>query len=154
MTRSVTVVMVMFAALLLLVGASPAAAADSPIGTWVKKSETGKPAMTLTIEEWSPGKAKLTWRIPMSKVVLTLVSALDGHDAPLLIDGKPSGETMSVRLVDKRHTVTTVKMNGKPFGTSKSTFSEDFKTLTVDNDNSGSAGGVPAGKSTEIWLRQ
>jgi hypothetical protein len=154
MTRSLTVVMVMFAWLVSLMGASPAAAADSPIGTWLKKSETGKPAMTLTIEEWRPGKAKLTWRIPMSKMVMTLASALDGNDAPLLIDGKPSGETMAVKLVDKRHSVTTVKMNGKPFGTSKSTFSEDFKTLTVDNDNSGSAGGIPAGKSTEIWIRQ
>ena len=132
MTRSLTVVMVMFVSLVWLMGASPAAAADSPIGTWVKKSETGKPAMTLTIEEWSPSKAKLTWRIPMSKVVLTRwCLPLDGLNryAPLLIDGKPSGETMSVRLVDKRHTVTTVKMNGKPFGTSKLMFSEDFKTL-------------------------
>ena len=73
MTRSLTVVMVMFVSLVWLMGASPAAAADSPIGTWVKKSETGKPAMTLTMEEWSPGKAKLTWRVAMSKVVLTLV---------------------------------------------------------------------------------
>ena len=87
-------------------------------------------------------------------MVLTLVSALDGNDAPLLIDGKPSGETMAVKLVDKRHAVTTAKMNGKPFGTSKATFSEDFKTLTVENDNSGAVGGMPAGKSTEIWLRQ
>ena len=67
MKRSLTVVTVMFASLVWLMGASPAAAADSPIGTWLKKTETGKPAMTLTIEEWSPGKAKLTWRIPKSK---------------------------------------------------------------------------------------
>jgi hypothetical protein len=150
MTRSLTVAVVMVASLLLL-GASPAAA-DSPIGTWVKKSEAGKPAMTLTIEEWRPGKAKLTWHI--AKMVLTLVSELDGSDAPLLIDGKPSGETMSIKLVDKRHAVATVKMNGKAFGTSKSTYSEDFKTLTVENDFSGSAGGNQAGKSTEIWIRK
>ena len=61
---------------------------------------------------------------------------------------------MSIKLVDKRHAVATVKMNGKAFGTSKSTYSEDFKTLTVENDFSGSVGGNQAGKSTEIWIRK
>jgi hypothetical protein len=154
MMRSLMVAVVMVAAPLLLVGASSAVAADSPIGTWAKKSEAGKPAMTLTIEEWSPSKVKLTWRIPDVKMVLTLVSAVDGGYAPLLINGKPSGETMSIKLVDKRHAAGTVKMDGKAFGTSKSTFSEDFKTMTVENDFSGSVGGNPAGKSTEIWTRK
>jgi hypothetical protein len=154
MRRSLTVVMLVFASLVLSMGSSPAVAADSPVGTWVKKSEAGKPAMTLTIEEWGPGKAKLTWRINISKLVLTLTSALDGSDAPLLIDGKVSGETMAIKLVDKRHAVTTVKMQGKPFGTSKSTYSADFKTLTIENDFAGSVGGNPAGKSTETWIRQ
>ena len=154
MRRSLTVLVVMVASLSSLIGASPAVAADSPIGTWVKKGEVGKPTMILTIEEWSPGKAKLTWRIAQAKMVLTVVSALDGSEAPLLINGKPSGQTMAVKLLDKRHTVTTAKMNGKPFGTSKATFSDDFKTMTVENDYAASAGGNTAGKSTEIWLRQ
>jgi hypothetical protein len=152
--RSLTVAVVMIASLLLLTGASLAVAADSPIGTWVKKGEVGKPAMTLTVEEWSPGKAKLTWRITEANLVLTLVSALDGSYAPLLANGKPSGETMSIKLIDKRHTAGTVKMNGKAFGTSKSTFSEDFKTLTVENDFSESVGGNPVGKAIEIWIRK
>ena len=84
MRRSLMVLVVMVASLLSLMGASPAVAADSPVGTWAKKSEAGKPAMILTIEEWSPGKAKLTWRIGEAKTVLTLVSALDGSFAPLL----------------------------------------------------------------------
>jgi hypothetical protein len=149
------VAVVMFVSLLSLLRASPAAAAaDSPIGTWVKKVEAGKPAMTLSIEEWRPGKAKLTWHLPNVKMVLTLVSPVDGSDAPLLIDGKPSGQTMAVKLLDKRHAVTTAKMNGKPFGTSKSTFSEDFKTLTVESDYAESVGGNKVGKSTETWIRQ
>jgi hypothetical protein len=45
-------------------------------------------------------------------------------------------------------------MNGKPFGTSKGTYSADFNTLTVENDFSGSVGGNPAGKSTETWIRK
>ena len=154
MRRSLTVLVVMVASLVSLMGASPAVAADSPVGTWAKKGEAGKPAMILTIEEWSPGKAKLTWRIAQAKMMLTVVSTLDGSVAPLLINGKPSGEEMSIKVVDKLHTVGTVKMNGKPFGTSKSTFSQDFKTMTVDNDYTASVGGNTAGKSTEIWIRQ
>ena len=153
MRRSLTVLMVMVAALL-LTGASPAAAADSPVGTWVKKAEAGKPAMTLQIEQWSPGKAKLTWHVAQANMVLTIVSALDGTFAPLLLNGKPSGETMSIKLIDRRHATGVVKMNGKPFGTSKSTFSEDFKTMTVENDFSESMGGNQAGKSTEVWTRK
>ncbi|HEY5448902.1 MAG TPA: hypothetical protein VIQ54_09135 [Polyangia bacterium] len=153
MRRSLTVLMVMVAALL-LTGASPAAAADSPIGTWVKKAEAGKPAMTLQIEQWSPGKAKLTWHVAQANMVLTIVSTLDGSFAPLLLNGRPSGETMSIKLIDRRHATGVVKMNGKPFGTSKSTFSEDFKTMTVENDFSESMGGNQAGKSTEVWTRK
>jgi hypothetical protein len=87
-------------------------------------------------------------------MVLTLVSPLDGSPAPLLVDGKPTGETMSITVVDKHHAVTTLKMNGKPFGASKSTFSEDFNTMTVDNDVSTSVGGNAAGKTTEVWVRK
>jgi hypothetical protein len=144
----------MAASLFSLMGASPATAADSPIGTWVKKAEAGKAVMTLTIEEWGPGKVKLTWRISEVNMVLTLVATPDGSYAPLLVNGKPSGETMSIKMVDKRHATGTVKLNGKPFGTSKSTFSEDFKTMTVENDFSETAGGHSAGKSTEVWIRK
>ena len=151
---SVTVRVVLLALASLLAIASPAAADDSPVGTWVKKTEAGKPVMTLTIEEWGSNKAKLTWHLKQPAMVMTVVSAVDGADAPVLVDGKPSGETMAIKLVDKRHSTTIVKINGKPFGTSKGSFSEDFKTLTVDNDFSGSAGGNAAGKSTEIWIRK
>jgi hypothetical protein len=148
----VPVVLVAFASLLAI--ASPAAADDSPIGTWVKKAEAGKPKITLTIEAWGSGKAKLTYHLKESPLVLTIVAVLDGSDAPVLVNGKPSGETMAITLVDKRHSTTIVKMNGKPFGTSRGSFSEDFKTLTVDNEFSGSVGGNSAGKSTEIWIRK
>ena len=137
-----------------LAGAPPATAAGSPIGTWVKKAEGGKPAMTMTIDTWGPGKAKLTYDIKEPPVVLTIVSALDGNDAPVLINGKPSGETMAIKMVDPRHSNTVVKMNGKPFGTSKGTFSADFNTLTVENDFSRGVGGNPVGKSTELWTRK
>jgi hypothetical protein len=138
----------------LLSGAPGAEAADSPIGTYLKKAEAGKPAMTMTIEQWAPGKAKLTYHIKDPPIVLTIVSALDGSESPVLMNGKPSGETMAIKLVDKLHSMTVVKMDGKPFGTSKGTFAPDFSTLTVENDFNGAAAGSAAGKSTEHWVRK
>jgi hypothetical protein len=155
MTRFVTSRLpaaMVFAAL--LVAAPSADAADSPIGTYLKKVEAGKPAMTLTIEQWGPGKAKLTYRIQDPPIVLTIASALDGSEAPVLMNGKPSGETMAIKRLDKLHSSTIVKMDGKPLGTSKGTFSPDFSTLTVENDFSGAGAGGVAGKSTERWIRK
>jgi hypothetical protein len=138
----------------LLAGAPPAVAASSPIGTWVKKAEPGKPAVTMTIDSWGPTMVKVTYNIKDPPIVLTVVSALNGADAPVLLNGKPSGETMAIKLIDPLHSNTIVKMNGKPFGTSKGTFSADFNTLTVENDFSAGVGGNPAGKSTEVWTRK
>jgi hypothetical protein len=138
----------------LLAAGWPAAAADSPVGKWVKKVEPGKMAMTLTIEEWG-SKAKLTYTLKDAKMVLTIVSNLDGSDAPVLLSGKPSGETMAIKRVDKRHATTVVKMNGKTFGTSKSSFSDDFNVLTVENDfTEGGGPANPPGKVTEVWTRK
>jgi len=148
---SVRVLLGAVAALLAI--ASPAVADNSPVGTWVKKDEASSPKMTLTIEQWGD-QAKLTWQLKQAALVLSIVSKLDGNDAPLLANGKPSGETMAIKLIDKRHSSTIVKMNGKPFGTSKGAFSEDFKTLTVENDFAASVGGNQAGKSTEVWIRK
>jgi hypothetical protein len=132
---------------------SVAAADPSPVGTWVKKGDD-KMKMTMTIAKWGNGKAQITWNIKSANLVLSVVSALDGKDAPVLINGKASGETMAITRVDKLHATTVVKMNGKQFGTSKGTYSADFKTLTVENDFSESGGGNAPGKSTEIWIRK
>ena len=155
MKRVVTIGSVgVLAIVALLAGAPAAGAADSPIGTYLKKAEAGKPAMTMTIEQWAPGKAKLTYHIKDPPIVLTIVSALDGSEAPVLMNGKPSGETMAIKMVDSLHSSTIVKMDGKPFGTSKGTFAPDYSTLTVENDFSGPAAGGAAGKSTERWIRK
>jgi hypothetical protein len=154
MTPSLRVLTVLLALASLPAGATRVEAADSPVGTWVKKTEAGKSEMTLTVEAWGPGKGKLTWRFKKMDLVITVVSALDGSDAPMLVNGKPSGGTMAIKLIDKHHSVTVVKMDGKAFGTSKGTYSEDFTTLTVDNDYAAAGGGNAAGKSTEIWIRK
>ena len=157
MRRLLTVSVVLFSFAVLLVGAPPAAAADSPVGTWVKKAAPGLPTMTLRIEAWGKGKARLVWTFKgqgMDGVIMSVVSALDGKEAPVLLNGKDSGETMAITLVDKLHSQTVVKMKGKPFGTSKGAFSPDFNTLTVENDFATAVGGNPAGKTTEVWTRK
>jgi hypothetical protein len=139
----------------LLLFSWPAAAADSPVGTWVKKKvESGKPGMIFTIEKWGSDGAKLTWEIREAKMVMTLATKLDGKDAPLLMNGKPSGETMAIIRVDRLHSTSILKMNGKQFGTSTGTFSADFNTFTVENDISQAGGGSQMGKTTEVWTRQ
>jgi hypothetical protein len=157
MGRALTVSVGLFFVAALLVGGPPAAAADSPVGTWVKKAKPGQPTMMLTIEAWAKGKAKLVWTFKgqgMDGMIMSVVSALDGKEAPVLLNGKDSGETMAISLVDKLHSLTVVKMKGKPFGTSKGAYSPDFNTLTVENDFSTAAGGNPAGKTTEVWTRK
>lgn len=47
-----------------------------------------------------------------------------------------------------------LRMNGKPFGTSKAALSADGKTLSVENDFSMSVGGGTVGKSAETWVRK
>ena len=146
MRRLLTVSVVLFSFAVLLVGAPPAAAADSPVGTWVKKAKPGEHehAMMLTIEAWGKGKARLVWTFKgqgMDGVIMSVVSALDGKEAPVLLNGKDSGETMAISLVDKLHSLAVVKMKGKPFGTSKGTYSPDFNTLTVENDFTSAVGG-------------
>ena len=64
---------------------------------------------------------------------MTVDSPMDGREAPVLVGGKPSGETMAIKRVDDRHYSAVVKMNGKPFGTSNGTVSADGKTMTVDS---------------------
>jgi hypothetical protein len=85
---------------------------------------------------------------------MLIESPFDGSERPVLVNGKPSGETMAITRVDDHHVSTVVKMNGKPFGTSKATLSADGKVLTVLNEFSASAGGNPTGKSTERWVRK
>jgi len=85
---------------------------------------------------------------------MVIETLLDGSDAPALIGGKPSGETLAIRQIDDRHATAVLKMNGKPFGTAKGTLSADRKTLTVEDDFTSTAGGQQVGKQTETWIRK
>jgi hypothetical protein len=88
-------------------------------------------------------------------VVLTLETKLDGSDAPLLMNGQPTGETMAIKRIDGKHASTVLKMNGKLFGTSTATFSDDFSKLTIENQvQEATSVGPPRGKMTELWTRK
>ena len=126
------------------------------IGTWVQQSKASAVgALTMTVEACCNGGLRLIYRITgLSDVLMTVESPMDGRDVPVLVAGKPSGETMGIKRVDDHHAFAVVKMNGKPFGTSKSTLSADGKTLTVENDYTSTAGGQDVGKQTETWVRK
>lgn len=126
------------------------------VGTWVREAPASTFPLTMTVEACCRGGRRLTYNFDMNgtKVTMLIESPFDGSERPVLINGKPSGETMAITRVDDRHVSTVVKMNGKPFGTSKATVSANGKVLTVLNEFSASVGGNPAGTSTERWVRR
>lgn len=135
-----------------LMCAADVAHAQVGVGTWVRQNpDPTMGSMTMTVEACCSGGRKLTYRFTVNGAshVLTVESPFDGTEVPVLLDGKPSGETMAIKLVDSHHTSTNLKMNGQPFGTSKATLSADGKTLTVVNEMM-----AAAGPQTEIWTKK
>lgn len=130
--------------------------AQLDVGTWVRQATPTIPSMTMTIEACCNGGRRLTYHVDMNgtQSLLVIETRLDGHEVPVLMDGRPSGETMAITRVDDHHVSAVVRMNGAPFGTSTSTLSADSRTLTVLNDFSSGSGGQAVGKQTEGWLRQ
>jgi hypothetical protein len=138
---------------LFCIAAPRAVSAQLEIGTWLRKAAPNQPSMTLKIETCCGhiGR-KLTYSV--TGATMTLASGMDGRDAALSVNGKPTGETMAITRVDAHHATTVIKMNGSKIGTSKATLSEDGKTLTVESELTTTAGGNPAGKQTEVWVKQ
>ena len=149
-------------AAVLLGALSPASPAHAQvgIGTWVRQAVPEVPGeITMIVEACCNGGRRLTYRIAGSKQIMVVESPFDGREVPVLLDGKLSGETMAIKRLDDHHTFTVVKMDGKPFGTSKAALSADGKTITVENDFTATSGGAtvggrPVGKSTEVWVRK
>jgi hypothetical protein len=143
------------AAILWTLGSASWLRAQTSIGTWVKQptTATARP-LTMTVEACCGGGRRLTYRIASGIVVMTVESPFDGTDVPVIVAGKPNGETMAIKRLNDHQTFTVIKMNGKPFGTSKATLSPDDKTMTVESEYTTDAGGVKAGKHTDIWVRK
>lgn len=125
------------------------------VGTWIRKPDAVAPqGMTLIVEECCGGGRRLTYTAPNSNMTLVVESKLDGSDAPVVMGGKPSGETMAIKKIDDHHITAIVKMNGKQLGTSKGTLSADGKTWIVESDFSQPTGGGTVGKVTETWTKK
>jgi hypothetical protein len=139
---------------------TPLLAASPWSGVWVMREAAAGFRLTMTLEEVGAGW-KITYRIPVPDAhgtattsIMTVETALDGKDAPNLIDGKPSTQSMQIRKIDDRHTITVVKSGGKQMGTSKSELSADGKTITTENDYSVSGPGGSANKQIQHWDKQ
>ena len=130
--------------------------AQLSVGTWVKKAAPGEMgALSMTIEMCCNGGRRITYHLKgRQEVLMTIDSAFDGSDAPVMIAGKPSGETMAIKRLDDHHAVTVLKMNGTQFGVSHATISDDGRTLMVENEITASGAGQTPGKTTETWIKQ
>ena len=131
--------------------------AQLEVGTWVRTPTQSMPeSMTMTIETCCGSGRRLTYHVAADKTEMVLIveTKLDGSEAPVLVNGKPSGETMAITRLDAHHASTILRMNGKEFGTSKATLSADGKTISVINDYTSADSGYPAGIYTETWVRK
>jgi len=126
-------------------------------GTWVLRENPSGGQLTMKVEEVGTGW-KLTYKVvaptAVASTVSTVLTPLDGKEAPVLINGEPSGQTMAIKKIDSRHTVTVVRYQGKERSVSKSEISPDGKVLTVETDYATSNPIKLAGKQIEHWNRQ
>jgi len=126
--------------------------AQIPVGSWERTDAQGK-GIVMTVTSCCNGGLRLVYTIPARQgqpaATMTVDSPMDGTEVPALVGGKPSGETMAIKRLDDRHYEGTVKMDGKPFGTSKSTLSADGKTISVE-----SVYGTSGQKTIETWVRK
>jgi hypothetical protein len=140
------------AVFLLISGYAGLAHAQLGVGDWTRTDAQGR-GMTMTVEVCCNGGYRLTYHVPLSggQPAMTLVvnSPMDGSEAPALIAGKPSGETMAIKRVDARHYSGVVKMNGQVISTSNGTLSADGKSLSVETVSQGDAQ-----KIMETWVKK
>jgi hypothetical protein len=153
--RSAAMTRLPFALILLAITA--VAQADTGIlstGTWVQRGGV----LVLTIEEAGAGR-KLTYRTrgPDGKFMkgeLTLVTMGDGKDAPMLVDGKPSGQTMAIRKIDATHAHSVIKVNGKECGVSRGEISADGKVMKSEDEMTNPACGAVGKMTVNVWDRK
>jgi hypothetical protein len=145
--------LVCIAALLSLMAWASQANAQWAVGTtWLRTDAEGK-GVSMSVAACCKGGYRLTYQMPpmggQPAMVLTIDSPLDGTDAPTLIGGKPSGQTMAIKRVDDHHYTAVVKLNGQPMMTATGVVSADGKTMTVEDVTQGA--GI---KTVETWVRK
>jgi hypothetical protein len=147
--KKLAALLAFFAALFAVV--PPLAAADLWVGTWVLRTQ---PIMMI-IEPYGASSLKITYRAKLGaqETVMVLESPMDGTDAAIKIDDKPSAQTSAWKRLDERHISAVMKVNGRPAEISKGEISADGKTLTIQKEYPAAAQGSPV-KITEIWDRK
>jgi len=142
-------------ALLLALGWAGAATAQLVVGNWVRTDPAGM-GMTLTVEACCNGGLRLTYHVPamgdQPAATLIVDSPMNGTEVPVLLNGKPSGETMAIKRVDAFHMNGVVKMNGELFVTSSSTLAADSKSATTVSITQMSGGKTQ--KVIETWVKK
>mgnify|MGYP001792011428 FL=1 len=108
----------------------------------------------MTVEEVDTGW-NLTYKVvgpdAPASTVSTVQTPLNGKEAPLLVNGKPSGQTMGIKRIDTHRTVTVLKFKGKETGVSMAEVSPDGKVLKIETDY---VSWNPIGKEIQYWDRQ
>jgi len=120
-----------------------------PVGTWVRRPNNDGINATLIIETAGTGR-KLTFKAQVAggaSTAMVVTTQMDGKDAQVSVDGKPSGQTMAMRMLDDRHIVNVLKINGNTMATQKSEISPDGKMIKTDT--TASVSGQQNG--TEYW---
>lgn len=139
---------------LLLAGYAKSAQAQLAVGTWIQESGQLVGQVTMKVEMCCGNGRRISYFFKGNPAATMIIeSAFDGTEAAVLVGGKPSGETMAIKRIDSRHTLTAIKMDGKAFGTSRAELSADGNTLNVENTTAAYAGQTPT-KKTEIWVKQ
>ena len=152
--RVINGILVKLLGILLLAGASTSAQAQFAVGTWVQKSGPLAGKISMKVEMCCGSGRRFSYFFKGNPAAMMIIeSALDGSEVPVLVGGKPSGETMAIKRIDSRHMLTDIKMNGKAFGTSRAELSADGNMVTVENTTAGNAGQEPS-TTTEIWVKQ
>jgi hypothetical protein len=142
-------------AFLLALGWTGLAHAQLGVGTtWLRTDPKGQ-GIILSVEACCNGGLRFIWHIPsmggQPASTMTVDSPMNGTEAPVLIGGKRTGQTMVITRVDDHHYSAIVKMNGQPFGTSHGSVAADNQTMTVDSVY---GIGSQAQKTIETWVRK
>ena len=123
-------------------------------GTWILREPSQGSRLMMTVEEVGTGW-KLTYNVvglaAPGSTVSTVLTPLNGNDVPVLVNGKPSGQTMGIRRIDSRHTVTVLRFQGKETGISKAELSPNGKVLKVEIDYADSN---PIRNEIQYWDKQ
>lgn len=128
--------------------------AQFSVGSWVQTAPMK--GLTMTVEDCCNGGRRLIFHVTLGQKTQTMIveSRFDGSDAPVLVDGKPNGETMALKRVDERRTTTVFKRQGKVFRKSTTVESPERTTLTVENEFIDTGDGRVTGKMTETYARK